>query len=219
MVLTGPQTTAFFTEDSQMGIPQATYDHMKNSEGINTVDDLADFDKDTLKQLAENLRKPGGGVNGGNPFVFGAKSQRRLAVSCELVRYYNEVGRTLTTANIQWTHVGKNFEIQWKALQDKKKEDESPDVPKITKALPIMKWTEAFYDYLSRVIGKRTIPLAYVTREKSEVPAAIPTLAQDQPHSTEHGSVEEELIARAKHDHPLYRDDNAEVYYAIDEAT
>ena len=35
-----------------------------------------------------------------------------------------------------------NFEIQWKALKDRKDEDD-PDVPTITKALPIIKWTEA----------------------------------------------------------------------------
>ena len=46
-------------------------------------------------------------------------------------------------------------------MEDKKKADE-PDVPKITKALPVIKWTEAFRDYLHRTIGVRTIPLAYV---------------------------------------------------------
>ena len=53
-----------------------------------------------------------------------------------------------------------NFEIQWKALKDRKDEDD-PDVPKITKALPIIKWTEAFQDFLHRVTGARMIPLAY----------------------------------------------------------
>jgi hypothetical protein len=55
----------------------------------------------------------------------------------------------------------KNFTAQWKALEDKKKADE-PDVPKITKAFPVIKWTEAFRDYLHCMIGVRTIPLAYV---------------------------------------------------------
>jgi hypothetical protein len=55
----------------------------------------------------------------------------------------------------------KNFAAQWKAMEDKKKVDE-PEVPKITKALPAIKWTEAFRDYLHSMIGVRTIPLAYV---------------------------------------------------------
>ena len=53
------------------------------------------------------------------------------------------VGRDLTAANLQWNPVMMNFEIQWKALKAKK-EGEVPEVPKITKALPIIKWTEVF---------------------------------------------------------------------------
>ena len=56
-----------------------------------------------------------------------------------------------------------NFEIQGKVLKDRKDEDD-PDVPKITKASPIIKWTEAFQDFLNTVIGARMIPLAYVIR-------------------------------------------------------
>ena len=55
----------------------------------------------------------------------------------------------------------KNFEIQWKALKEQKMED-APEVPKITKALPIIKWTEAFQDYLNRHIGNCSIPLSYI---------------------------------------------------------
>jgi hypothetical protein len=81
-----------------------------------------------------------------------------------------------------------------------------------------VKWTEAFEDYLHRNIGSRHIPLAYVVRTTATVPPP-PTLQAGQPFSTEHGSVEEELTARASHTHPLYQDDNAEVYYKIEEAT
>jgi hypothetical protein len=73
--------------------------------------------------------------------------------------------------------VTKNFEIQWKALKDKNEED-TPDVPKITKTLPIIKWTDAFTDFLDRVIGVRTIPLCYVIPEEVQVPAVTP-LATD----------------------------------------
>ena len=229
MVLTAAQTTAFFEQADQMGIPHATVLQLQQ-EGITAVSDLADFDKDGLQQLADNLRRPGGRVPDPNPgaaagatiptpsFVFGAKSQKRIAVACDLVRFYDTVGRDLTAANLQWTNVMKNFEIQWKALKDRKKED-IPDVPKISKALPVIKWTESFQDFLNRVIGVRCIPLSYVIREQEAVPAATPGLAPNQPHSIEHGSVEAELIARASHTHPLYRDDNSQVYYYIEEAT
>ena len=94
-------------------------------------------------------------------FTYGAKSQKRLTVVCDLIRYYQTVGRDLTAANIQWNQVMSNFEIQWKALKERKGEDD-PVVPKITKALPIIKWNKAFQEFLNRVIGARMVPLAYV---------------------------------------------------------
>ena len=103
----------------------------------------------------------------------------------------------------------------WELYQD----EEDPDVPKMTKAFPIIKWTEAFQNFLNRVIGARMIPLAYVIRIDPQVPGPAPTLAPNQPHSTETGSVEGELIARASHTHALFRDDNSVVYYHMEEAT
>ena len=172
MVLTAAQTTAFFESHDQMGILHETMVQMQ-PERIQLVADLAGFEKQSLQQLADNLREPGGRIPDPNlnaapgatipmpAFTYGAKSQKRLTVPCDLVRFYQTVGRDLTAANIQWNQVMSNFEIQWKALKDRKDEDD-PDVPKITKALPIIKWTEAFQDFLNRVIGDRMIPLAYV---------------------------------------------------------
>ena len=139
-------------------------------------------------------------------------------MACDLVRFYQTVGRDLTGANIQWNQVMRNFEIQWKALKDRKDEDD-PDVTKITKTLPIIKWTEAFQDFLNRVIGARMIPLAYGIRIDPQVPGPAPTLAPNKPHSTEHGSAEGDLIARASHTHALFRDVNSVVYYHFEEAT
>ena len=229
MVLTAAQTTSFFENADQMGVQHATVVQLA-LEGIQTVDDLADFDKEALQQLADNLCHPGGRVPNPDPgaaaastiptpaFVFGAKSQKRLGIACELVRYYNTVGHDLTAANMRWNNVIKNFEIQWKALKTKWDED-TPEVPKISKSLPIIKWTEAFQDHLHRVIGVRMIPLAYVIRKDEDVPAIAPPLMAGQPHSETHGSIEGEMIARASHTHAMFRDDNAAVYYALEEAT
>jgi hypothetical protein len=62
MVLTAAQTAAFFHEEAQMGIPNPTVAQMQ-AEGISNVQDLADFDKESLQQLADNLRRPGGRVD------------------------------------------------------------------------------------------------------------------------------------------------------------
>ena len=49
--------------------------------------------------------------------------------------------------------------------------DDDPEVPKITKALPIIKWTEAFQDFLHQIIGVRMILLAYVICANVNVPS------------------------------------------------
>ena len=163
MVLTMAQTTTFFEHADQMGIPHATVLQLQ-SERITSVSDLADFNKDLLRQLADNQRHPGGRVPDLNPtaqpgstiptppFVFGTKSQRHIAVTCDLVKYYKTVGRDLTVANLQWNTMMKNFDVQWTALKEKKGEG-SPETPKISKALPVIKWMEAFQDLLNRKIG------------------------------------------------------------------
>ena len=232
MVLTTAQTSTFFEHAEQMGIPHTTVVQLQ-SEGITLVADLADFDKDSLQQLADNLRHPGGRVPDPNPgappgstiptppFVFGAKSQKCIAIACDLVKYYTTVSHDLTGANLQWSSIMKNFEIQWTALKERKGDD-SPDVPNIhniSKALPAIKWMEAFQDDLNRKIGNCNIPLAYIIHDEPNPPAAAPPFAVGQPYSIDHGSVEAELIARALHTHVLFRDNNSGLYSLQEEAT
>ena len=57
MVLTNTQTTAFFKDNDQMAIPHNTVVHLMN-EGILTVDDLEEFQKTDIEQIAANLRRP-----------------------------------------------------------------------------------------------------------------------------------------------------------------
>ena len=51
MVLTAAQTTTFFKQQEQMGIPHNTVVQLQQ-EGITGV---ADFDKESLTQIADNL--------------------------------------------------------------------------------------------------------------------------------------------------------------------
>ena len=54
MVLTNAQTTAFFEDNDQMAIPHNTVVHLVN-EGTSAVDDLEEFQKTDIKQIAANL--------------------------------------------------------------------------------------------------------------------------------------------------------------------
>ena len=94
-----------------------------------------------------------------------------MLAACDLVRYYVTVGRENTLNYLRSEPVIKNFAEQWKALTNRKMGDD-PEVPKISKTLSVIKWMEAFTDFLHCHIGIRMILLAYVTREEVLVPAA-----------------------------------------------
>jgi hypothetical protein len=104
---------------------------------------------------------------------------------------------------MRWDPIIKLFIDHWKSLKDRKKEDR-PDTRKITRGLPVVKWTEAFRDFIHRVIGSRHISLAYLIRSRAAVPVATNLMA-GYPHAEEHGSVEAEPIARASHTRTLLR--------------
>ena len=112
--------------------------------------DLVDFTEEAMAVISQNLRRPGGRIPDPDPnaaagatiptppFILGAKSQMRLIAACDLMRYYETVGRSLSVANIRWNPVIRSFKDQWKALKSRRK-DEEVKVPKISKALPVMK--------------------------------------------------------------------------------
>eukprot|EP00957_Ditylum_brightwellii_P118323 9024529-Ditylum_brightwellii.AAC.1 len=82
LVLTNAQTTAFFEDNDQMAIPHNTVIHLV-IKGILTVDDLEDFQKTDIKQIAANLRRPI--VPRALLLVLGAKSVKRMTAACKLV--------------------------------------------------------------------------------------------------------------------------------------
>ena len=148
------------------------------------VDDISEFNKETIGQIAYNLRLPPSDA----PFVFGAKSQKRLIVACEIVRYYEKIENSSTDADTQWTTVMKNFDIQWKYIMDKKIKDD-PETPKISKSLNIMKWRTYFRKNLHICIGVRNVPIFYVIRQDAATLATAPVLMAGNLQSIEAGSV------------------------------
>ena len=68
----------------------------------------------------------------------------------------------------------------------------------------MIKWLEFFKDHLTRVIEEQNIPLSYLIHKHDVAAVIIPPLVADKAYSTEHGSVEDELVARATHHETLY---------------
>jgi hypothetical protein len=97
MVFTNAQTTVFFEDALQMGIPNATRLQLV-TQGIVNVQDLEEFDEaDLTKQITENMRRPPGRipVNPAQPlgasiqtppFEFGVNSIIRLKAASDIVR-------------------------------------------------------------------------------------------------------------------------------------
>eukprot|EP00957_Ditylum_brightwellii_P094447 7191471-Ditylum_brightwellii.AAC.1 len=81
-----------------------------------------------------------------------------------------------------------------------------------------MQWVDVFDDFLNQKIGVRTIPLSYVTRASALELGPVSVHRDNLPHGEEFNSIEEELEAQASHTHPLYCEDNAAVYYCLEEA-
>lgn len=209
-----------------MGIPAETQARLASHEGIDSVESLVDIDKSVFTDIASNLRKPGGTMPDPNnpdqqvpqtPFIISGMSLQKLQVASIAAGYYQTINREMTPSNMHYTNVLKDFYLQWKGLEEKKKEDEAK-VPIVTKGLPITKWTDTFNDFCWKVIGSRNIPIAYVIRENAVVDPNPPPLAPGKSYSEVTGSVEAELVSRASFDHALYGSDNSKVYGFIEEA-
>eukprot|EP00957_Ditylum_brightwellii_P142558 10861265-Ditylum_brightwellii.AAC.1 len=65
-----------------MAIPHNTVVYLVN-EGISAVDNLEEFQKTDIEQIAANLRRPT--VPGASQLILGAKSVKRMTVACKLV--------------------------------------------------------------------------------------------------------------------------------------
>ena len=163
MVFTNDQTTAFFEDANQMAVPGETRPGL-NMEGIVNVEDLEDFTEDDLIQVAQNLRKPAGVMVDPNnrnrripqtPYVFGAKSLKRFKIAAVAASYYKIINRELTPSNMHYENCLVDFYEQWENLL-KKGGTTEPDTLRITRTLPIIKWTESFEEFLHQVLGGGT---------------------------------------------------------------
>ena len=104
-----------------MTIPRKTRIRFK-SERINTPKDLIDLDEDSISEISDNLRIPGGRVTSLTPgsisrhysnasFHLWSEVSDKLIVACHLVSFYEAVGTYAVSVNIFWGAIIKNF--QW----------------------------------------------------------------------------------------------------------
>jgi len=223
MVLTGAQVTAFFEDPDQCGLENRTRVLSLDAEGISTIDDLAEWEDEDWDQWARNCKRPDKIEDPANPgqlidtvpYPLSVKSLKRLKIASKLVRYYESVSVGITASNMSWA-VLKNFSIQTKAMSLKSKES-NPEIPKMGNKLSIAKWDDSLRAYTSQVFGARNATLEYLMRPEVAVAMPHPPLKTDCPHS-EVGSIQDEQTLRLSHNHPLYKDDNKQLYGILETA-
>ena len=66
-------------------------------------------------------------------------------------------------------------------------------------------------------MGVRNFPIVYVINERGAT-TARPALATNQPHSKEYGSVESELVKLLSWNHPIFKNDNNNVFDRMERA-
>ena len=225
MPFTDAQTLAFFTDAAQMGIPAGTREKLRE-EGIDTLEDLKEFDRESIKRIAESLRCPGGRIADPDgdepamvptpPFVFGARSQKRMAEAAEPVRHCDTIQRAFTPINVR-CKVIEHFTEQWTALKSKRDGNQT-DMPRVGGDLTVLRWSESVADWSQDHIGARHIPLVHVVRDNATPGPAVDVTTDARPHSEECPATAEELVACTAHSHPPFRADSAESCFAPEKA-
>ena len=74
-------------------------------------------------------------------------------------------------------------------------------------------------DFWGKVIGVRNVPLVYIVWEIAQVHMLPPPIVPNRPFYGEHGSVEQEMIAKLLHEHPVVDNDNGTCFNHLEEAT
>lgn len=135
-----------------------------------------------------------------------------------IMNYYEMVNHKHAVSHLRHNPVIKNFNIELYAIKECKKKEVA--TPHIIQKLDIVRWNESFLDFLSRIVGDTNIPLACVVRTIDNEDYDAPfDLRNENCCAEDAGSLEVELIKRALHSHPSFKEDNAAVYCRLEETT
>lgn len=230
---TADELTHFWESEDQMGFGERTRNAIAQCKIVQPSDLLKFKDLDevfrylrkppkTVQQVPVNPGKPSAGTRDAlsetEPYQYSPLSRSRLEVALEGVHYYQMIGRPITPGNMDW-QVLELFQIEWEAIEELKKDKSDGTAPKLTKGMAVPKYLHALEVYLEGIMGIRKIPLSYVIRQNPTPQVPAPPLLEGHPYSQEHGSVMGEMVARASHQHPLFRHDDGKVFEIVDTGT
>jgi len=199
------------------------------SEGLNVIDDLVDFDDDEIKILCQSVRKPGGTVQDPNDptrtipdpgFKVPAICEKRLKLAANGARIYRMINRPITQASLDRNRL-KLFDQHLRLIED---HSEPEQIPQVSKTFGIMRAMDLIPSHLRERLGSRKIPLSYIIRE-TEIPPTLGPLVDENRntrtpckiHSQEYQSIMEQLIEHAELSGSEFEEDNVKVFHILHE--
>ena len=184
MPLTTLYHTHFFTAAIQMGLSETQHlASLLAAQGLNTVDDFIDFDKDELDQALKNMHTSIPSITAVEaitnvdgvitipaepavpeipPIIIPAKSAHRLEVASIAWHNFTDISHSITSANMHYNNTLKNFHIEWKAISSMAAASFS-DVPCIMKNNPPLLFTDTFMVYCLNTFGYELLLLLHST--------------------------------------------------------
>jgi hypothetical protein len=189
------------------------------------ITNLQFYDDKGVKTLCASLRKPGGLMQGPaaadgtipmvvNPGVYvSTRAELNLASASYMARHYIRTKRTIRPADLRLDRL-VTFQ-EYREAEDSY--TEPSDHLKLTKPDKIIDFIDDWPDNLALFNGQNGRPLAYVIREKVEVPEDDDDPAFGRA-DTVYSSIRDEIIARGSHTSPQFQIDNAKVFELLSEA-
>ena len=202
-VITSAKAKEFFL--TTLDMTDAQYNHL-SYEGIKNPDDFVKFDSDEIETVFTNSNKS---------ILIKAYSQIKIKQVCDWAQYLCDTGRTMIEEYLVEDKF-KNHAISWKSLQESKKAKDVPSgLPKLGENTDILSWFHQVDLTLTKIIGHGYVLLAYVIRKDQVVTVDPPEqLLPGKCYSKEHGSLQNELIARYSHSN-AYFDENNQMRFGL----
>jgi hypothetical protein len=170
---------------------------------------LSTWEDTDCDSLVQSLRKTPQGTTITTPCYVAIRAVENLKTVAYVCRHLARTGRTLQTALFT-----KDFINDWKFVRKAEAEYEEPqETPRLSKAdnSTIYEFIEDFPEQLARFTGIGGRPLAYVIRERPQVPAEADDQLYGRPGSN-YGNIRDEIVQRAAHAGTPWNEDNKRVF-------
>ena len=198
--MTAPRWRTYLRDVVRVSPNLAAVDVFINATAFNLPDTILLTDEKGWTRVDKNLarRNP--------PFHIPFNALDFLIAASVAIKYYDTCGYIITVENMQRDIVLAIYETV-KNLEERKKDTNNKKLSKLVGNNSLPFWLPKAMAELDSMIGTRGIPLSYLIRE-DVVPPAEDRLIQGEAFSQENGSITDELIRRATHNHHLMKEDN-----------